>query len=98
FELCSGAAGTVDACYDLGLKVGDVAAGIVNARECGTQVPVAHSWTSDDRGAFVWAVSAELSPSIVRLLFSAVPNEVINSGTGIFTNVRLRESSAAQLK
>lgn len=77
-DLCRVAEGTVDAYYEHGVKVWDVSAGIVIARESGAQVHVPHSWTSDDRGALVWAASAELAPAFERLLASAGANEVID--------------------
>lgn len=68
-DLCRVADGTVDAYYEHGVKIWDVAAGVVIAREAGAQVTVPSSWErSGDRGLLVWASSADLAPAFERLL------------------------------
>ena len=71
-DLCRVAEGTVDAYYEHGVKIWDVAAGIVIAREAGAQVCVPKEWAKNaDRGTLVWAASADLAPAFERLLASA---------------------------
>ena len=77
-DLCRVAEGTVDAYYEHGVKIWDVAAGIVIAREAGAQVHVPQRWEGDDRGALVWAASAELAPAFERLLAASGAKEVID--------------------
>src|SRR5699024_4154859 len=80
-DLCRVAEGTVDAYYEHGVKIWDVAAGIVIAREAGAQVHVPQRWEGDDRGALVWAASAELAPAFERLLAASRAKEVIDLTT-----------------
>ena len=78
-DLCRVAEGTVDAYYEHGVKIWDVAAGVVIAREAGAHVHVPRQWeTGTDRGSLVWAASAELAPAFERLLSSAGAAEVID--------------------
>ncbi|MFZ2292623.1 MAG: inositol monophosphatase family protein, partial [Corynebacterium casei] len=78
-DMCRVAEGTVDAYYEHGVKIWDVAAGIVIAREAGAQVRVPEVWEKNSaRGTLVWAASAELAPAFERLLSSVGANGEID--------------------
>ena len=78
-DMCRVAEGTVDAYYEHGVKIWDVAAGIVIAREAGAQVRVPEVWEKNsDRGSLVWAASADLAPAFERLLSSVGANGEID--------------------
>lgn len=78
-DMCRVAEGTVDAYYEHGVKIWDVAAGIVIAREAGAQVRVPEVWEKNsDRGTLVWAASADLAPAFERLLSSVGANGEID--------------------